>query len=140
MVQALQYERAFDASIWHKDPKDEDWERRRERPRPTLAAPSSGKKSSAVRSEPRFGILLRAACALSEREDLSKHADTLADYLGVSRESLYSMTLAELIERHESAQLTEEINHAYDEELEREDEQFLAHAKSYQGRVLNAED
>ena len=83
---------------------------------------------------------MQAACALSEREDLTKHADTLAGYLGVSRESLYSMTLAEFIERHESAQLTQEINDAYDEELEQEDEEFLAHVKSYQGRVLDAAD
>lgn len=40
----------------------------------------------------------------------------------------------------ESEQLIEEINDAYDEELEQEDEEFLAHVKSYQGRVLNAED
>ena len=140
MVQALQYERSFDPSIWHKDPKDEDWERRRKRSKSTPAAPSSDKRRSTDRSEPQFGVLLRAACALSERENLTEHADTLADYLGVSRERLYSMTLAEFIERHESAQLTEEINQAYDEELEREDEQFLAHVKNYQGRVLNTED
>lgn len=45
-------------------------------------------------------------------------------------------TLAEFIERHESAQLTQEINDVYDEELEQEDEEFLAHVKSYQARVL----
>ena len=40
----------------------------------------------------------------------------------------------------EDAQLTEEINGVYDEELEQEDEEFLAHVKSYQGRVLDATD
>jgi hypothetical protein len=142
MVQALEHEKAIDHSIWLRDSKDEeeDWERRRKRPYQAPIPPPSKRKKSAPRPERQIGALLRAACALSEREDLTKHADTLADYLGVSRESLYSMTLAEFIERHESAQLTQEINDAYDEELEQEDEEFLAHVKSYQGRVLNAED
>ncbi len=136
MVQALEYGKAIDHSIWLRDSKDEDWERPRQRPHQAPIPPPSSRKKSASRPEPHFGALLRAACALSEREDLTKHADTLADYLGVSRESLYSMTLAEFIERHESAQLTQEINDVYDEELEQEDEEFLAHVKSYQARVL----
>lgn len=136
MVQALEYEKAIDHSNWLRDPKDEDWERRRKRPRQVPIPPPSNRKKSASSPGHNFGALLRAACALGEREDLAKHADTLADYLGVSRERLYSMTLAEFIERHESAQLTQEISDAYDEELEQEDEEFLAHVKSYQGRVL----
>ncbi len=50
------------------------------------------------------------------------------------------MPLAEFIERYESARLTEEINAAYGEELEEEDEEFLAHVKSYQGGVIEAAD
>jgi len=50
------------------------------------------------------------------------------------------MALAEFVERYESVRLSEEIDEAYDEELEREDEEFLAHAKSYQGRVLDDAD
>lgn len=125
---ALQYKKPFDANIWHKDAKDEGWKRRRKLPRQAPAHKGT------------VGALLRAARAITERENLSVYADALADYLEVSRERLYSMPLAEFIERYESAQLTEEINAAYDEELEQEDEEFLAHVRSYQGRVLDAED
>lgn len=125
----LQYRRRpFDANIWHKDAKDEDWKRHRKLPRQ-----ASARKGT-------VGTLVRAARAITERENLSEYADALTDYLEVSREQLYSMPLAEFIERYESAQLTEEINAAYDKELEQEDEEFLAHVKSYQGRVLDAED
>jgi hypothetical protein len=87
-----------------------------------------------------LGALLRAAWALAEREDLTEYADALARYLNVSRKELFSMPLAEFIDRYESAQLTEEINEAYDEELEQEDEEFLAHVRSYQWRVLDDTD
>jgi hypothetical protein len=75
-----------------------------------------------------------------QREDLTEYADALARYLNVSRKELFSMPLAEFIDRYESAQLTEEINDAYDEELEQEDEEFLAHVRSYQWRVLDDTD
>lgn len=125
---ALQYKRLLDTSIWHKDAKDTGWKRRRKQARRAQA------------NRDTVGALSRAARALTEREDLTEYAAALADYLEVSRGQLYSMPLAEFIERYEGARLTEEINAAYDEELEQEDEEFLAHVKGYQGRILNAKD
>ena len=135
MVQALEYGKPVDHNEWLRDSKDEDWERRRKQPHQVPIHSPVGRKKSLSRP-----ALALAAWAITERQDLTKYADDLADYLGVSREQLYSMTLSEFIERYESAQLTEEINKAYDEELEQEDEEFLRYAKIYQGRVLNAED
>jgi hypothetical protein len=97
-----------------------------------------GKKRSEQRSEPRIGALLRAAFA--GNEDPTRYANAIAGYLEVSREQLYSMALAEFVKRYESLRLSEEIDAVYDEELEREDEEFLAHAKSYQWHVLDDAD
>jgi hypothetical protein len=44
------------------------------------------------------------------------------------------------LEEYESERLIEEINEAYDEEMEREDEEFLKHTKGYYSRILNSED
>jgi hypothetical protein len=44
------------------------------------------------------------------------------------------------IEEYETERLIEEINEAYDEEMEREDEEFLRRTKRYYGRILNSED
>lgn len=46
----------------------------------------------------------------------------------------------EAIESYESERLIEEINEVYDEEMKREDEEFLRYAKGYQKRVLDLED
>ena len=142
---ALQYRAPFDPQSWQKHHEDKHtssdirWKRRRKRARkgPGL---SPREHKDAVRPELYLGTLLRAAWAITEREDLTEYANTLADYMDVDREQLYSMSLAEFIDRYESARLTQEINDVYDEELELEDEEFLAHVKGYQGRVLNAED
>lgn len=45
----------------------------------------------------------------------------------------------EAIDEYESKRLIEEINQVYDEEMEREDEEFLRHAKGYQKRALDLE-
>lgn len=44
------------------------------------------------------------------------------------------------IEEYESQRLIDEINEAYDEEMEREDEEFLRYARRYQKRILDPED
>lgn len=121
---ALQYKRPIDTSVWHKDVKEISWKRRRKQTRQAPAHKNT------------VGALLRAAHALAEREDLTEATDALADYLKVSREQLYAMPLAEFVDKYEGARLTEEINEAYDEELEQEDVEFLAHVRSYQGRVI----
>ena len=140
-MEALQYGKPFDASIWHKDLKDEVWwERRHERSQSATTSPVGSKKGSAQRPEPRIGALLRAAWALTESEDPARYADAIARYLDVSREELYSMPLAEFVEKYESVRFSEEIDDVYDEELEQEDEEFLAHVKSYQGNVLDPDD
>lgn len=136
IAEPLPYSKPFNLSSWFRDIKDEDWERREEPPKVPLL-PLGSRKKNTLPTEFRFETLTQAALALTESKDLTGYANDLAGYLGVSREQLYSMPLAEFIERYESAQLTEEINSVYDEELEQEDEEFLAHVKSYQGRVLN---
>ena len=122
---ALQYRRPLDNSIWLKPAKESEWRPRRKGPR-----------QEAPEAKETFGAALHAAFALTERENIAKYADDIARYLGISAEELYSMPVAEFVERYDSALLTHEIDAAYDEELEREDEEFLAHVKSYQGQVL----
>ncbi|MBA3426746.1 MAG: hypothetical protein H0U04_19900 [Rubrobacter sp.] len=140
MAEALQFGGRIDLGIWHKDSKDEDWERGYEQSRRAPTFMPGGKKRGTSTSEARRRVLLRAAAAVAERENLDKYGDALAGFMGVSREQLYSMSLIEFVERYDNALFTEEINAAYDEELEQEDEEFLAHVKGYQGRVLDSED
>ena len=121
---ALQYRRPLDNDIWLKSARETHW---RPRQKETRQSPESRET---------FGGLLQAAFAMTERENVAQYADGIARYMGMSTEELYSMPVAEFVERYESARLTHEINAAYDEELEQEDEEFLAHVKSYQGRVI----
>ncbi len=67
-------------------------------------------------------------------------AAALAAQLSMTRNELYSKALDYFVERYEREQLIEEINEAYDEEMEVEDEEFLRQARSYSRRLLNTED
>lgn len=73
-------------------------------------------------------------------EDLDKAADALAARLRITRSQLNSKALAAFIEEYESEELIEEINEAYDEEMEREDKEFAKRTKGYYRRLLSTED
>lgn len=91
------------------------------------------------RPELQLGALLRAAWAVAEKEDLTKHANALADELGVSPEELYSSALIEFIERYENERLTRELNEVYGDGMEPEEKEFVQHVKEYHRRRLSTE-
>jgi predicted transcriptional regulator len=77
--------------------------------------------------------------AVSISEDLAGEADALARELRVTRSQLYSMALRDFIERRESARLLEQLNAAYGDGPDAEEERLLRSAKGYSRRLL-AED
>lgn len=84
------------------------------------------------RAEPYVELNLKFRCARSE-VDLGQEIWDLAYAVRVK-------VAREEIGEYESERLIEEINEAYDEEMEQEDEEFFRHTRGYYSRILNSED
>jgi hypothetical protein len=80
------------------------------------------------------------------------HADSVAAQLKITPDQLYSMTFADFIDKYEGKgsdesdgqnarkSLVERLNEAYDEDAEREDEEFFRTTKRYYRRRFLSED
>jgi hypothetical protein len=80
------------------------------------------------------------------------HADSVAAQLEITPDQLYSMTFADFINKYEGKgsdesdgptarkSLVERLNEAYDEDAEREDEEFFRTTKGYYRRRFHSED
>jgi metal-responsive CopG/Arc/MetJ family transcriptional regulator len=70
--------------------------------------------------------------AISLQEDLFQQVDQLAGDLKLSRSSLIAIALQEFIARHANKCLLEQLNAAYDEDPQTEEEALSkAHRRSY---------
>ena len=81
------------------------------------------------------------------------YGDAVAAQLEITPDQLYSMTFADFIDKYEQDRATakggelskrkslvEQLNEAYDEDAEREDEEFFRTTKAYYRRRFHAED
>ncbi len=75
--------------------------------------------------------------AISIREDLFAEAEQLAKELGVSRSQVFAMALEDFIERRQSRQLLEALNHAYTDEPTDEERALLQAMRRIQREVAD---
>ncbi len=73
--------------------------------------------------------------AISLQKSLFEQVDALARELQISRSRLFVLAVEQYIQRHQNRQLLEEINAAYDD-LPDPDEQLLLHQMRAQHRRL----
>lgn len=103
--------------------------------------------SRVTRNEPHKGLLDALAVAVTT------HGDAMAAQLEMTPDQLYSMTFGSFINKYEQSKgsaeseepskgksLVERLNEAYDEDAEREDEEFFRTTKTYYRRRFHAED
>ena len=62
--------------------------------------------------------------AISLQESLFKRVDQLAQELGIPRSHIFVLAVEEFIQRYENRKLLKTINEAYEEILDREEEQL----------------
>lgn len=77
---------------------------------------------------------------ISINEDLAHEADALAHELGVTRSGLYAMAVREFIRSRESVSMLEELNRAYGDEPDPEDEPLIEGIKRHGRRLLDEDE
>jgi predicted transcriptional regulator len=75
--------------------------------------------------------------AISVNKSLFERAEELARTLSVSRSRLYSLALEEYIRRRENQVLLEQINAAYADELDAEEQATLAQMRELHRRAVD---
>ncbi len=74
--------------------------------------------------------------AISLRESLFKRVDALAQELDIPRSHIFVMAVEEFLQRHENRKLLEEINEAYEDMLDREEEIYRDEMRQYHKKIV----
>jgi len=77
--------------------------------------------------------------AISLEDSLFKEAEALAKKMKVSRSRLFALALEEFLRRHQNQQLLEQLNAAYDDAPDPEEEALLHAARHSYRRLVNDE-
>jgi len=77
--------------------------------------------------------------AISIQESLFKEAEALARELEISRSQLFAMALESFIEQYESRQLLKQINLAYSDAPNPDEQAYQTHMKDYHRRSVEGE-
>ena len=77
--------------------------------------------------------------AISIQEPLFKQVEILANNLNISRSKLFSLAVEEFLQRYKNQQLLEEINRAYDDLPESEDEEYLGKTRKAHKNIVEGE-
>ena len=75
--------------------------------------------------------------AVSVQESLFRKVDALANELQISRSRLFSLAIEEYLERHQSQRLLQEINAAYDDMPDQEEQEVLQRMRRKQRQLAN---
>jgi metal-responsive CopG/Arc/MetJ family transcriptional regulator len=77
--------------------------------------------------------------AISLEDSLFKQVEALAKKMKVSRSRLFALALEEFLRRHQNQQLLEQLNAAYDDAPDPEEEALLRAARHSYQRLVNDE-
>jgi len=77
--------------------------------------------------------------AISIQESLFKQADALARRMDISRSQLFAMAVEEFIRQHQSQQLLEQINRAYEDEPDLPEREYLEGMKPRHRQLLEGQ-
>ncbi|GFP20016.1 hypothetical protein HKBW3S03_01519 [Candidatus Hakubella thermalkaliphila] len=77
--------------------------------------------------------------AISIQESLFKEAEALARELEISRSQLFTMALERFVKQHENRQLLEQINVAYSEAPNPDEQAYQTRMKDYHRRSVEGE-
>lgn len=77
--------------------------------------------------------------AISLEDSLFKRAEALAKKLGISRSRLFALALEEFLQRRQNQQLLEQINAAYDDAPDPEEQILLQAAQRSHRRVVEGD-
>jgi len=77
--------------------------------------------------------------AISLQESLFKEAEALARELEISRSQLFAMALESFIEQYENRQLLKQINLAYSDAPNPDEQAYQTHMKDYHRRSVEGE-
>lgn len=77
--------------------------------------------------------------AISIQESLFKEAEALACELEISRSQLFAMALENFIKQHENRQLLKQINAAYSDALNPDEQVYQTRMKDYHRRSVEGE-
>ncbi len=77
--------------------------------------------------------------AISIQESLFEQAEALARAMSISRSRLFTLALEEFIQRHHNQQLLEQINAAYEDEPDAEEEAALRAMRRKHRKVVGRE-
>jgi metal-responsive CopG/Arc/MetJ family transcriptional regulator len=75
--------------------------------------------------------------AVSVQESLFRKVDALANELQISRSRLFSLAIEEYLERHQSQRLLREINAAYDDMPDQEEQEVLQRMRRKQRQLAS---
>ena len=75
--------------------------------------------------------------ANSVQESLFDQVEALASELQISRSRLFSLAIEEYLERHQSRKLLQEINAAYDDMPDQEEQEVLQRMRRKQRQLAN---
>ncbi len=78
--------------------------------------------------------------AISIQEDLFDKAEALARQLHISRSRLYAQALKDYIQKHQNAQLLEQINAAYDDQFDPEEEREFRSMRRIHRQILERDE
>ncbi len=77
--------------------------------------------------------------AISLRKQLFERADALAREMKIPRSRLFALALEELLERHDTQELVERINAAYEDGLDTEETALLRGMRPHFRRIVKDE-
>ena len=77
--------------------------------------------------------------AISIQEPLFKQVETLAKDLNISRSRVFSLAVEEFLQRYKNQQLLDEINRAYDDLPNPEDEEYLHKTRKQHRHIVEGE-
>lgn len=77
--------------------------------------------------------------AISVRDALFKQAEQIASEMSISRSSLFSLALEEFVQRYKNRQLLAQINSAYSEEPDGEEETRREKMRRLQRELVEGE-
>lgn len=77
--------------------------------------------------------------AISLKKTLFDQMDALAGELNIPRSRLFALALEEFIRRYQSKQLLEQINEAYSDSPEPDEQAYLQTMKSQQRKLVEGE-
>jgi hypothetical protein len=115
----------FDASLYLKDPKDEQQEERGEPRHFWYVEFKPSGREPVGQLEMYMRSLAESPVEKPRWQKLVEHANSLADELKIPREQFYWTALVEYIEKLENARVTDELNEAYKNIDREEDVAFL---------------